>query len=116
MGRWHGRNLPKTRQYYDGHISAPTGAPDLSRTNGRRSTSMQLKIGFINSQRELAIDLDKNEVKQAELVEELQNFLTDGTATTTVVEDARGTKTVLLREQIAYIQVGAEKPRSVGFI
>ena len=77
---------------------------------------MQLKIGFINSQRELAIDLDKNEVKQAELVEELQNFLTDGTDTTTVVEDARGTKTVLLREQIAYIQVGAEKPRSVGFI
>lgn len=77
---------------------------------------MQLKIGFINSPRELAIELDKNEVKQSELVEQLQNFLTDGTETTTVVEDARGTKNILVREQIAYIQVGAEKPRSVGFI
>ncbi len=78
---------------------------------------MQLKIGFVNSARELVIDLEKSEAKQNEVFEQLQKFLAgDGDSATTVVEDARGNKNILIREQIAYAQVGAAKPRSVGFI
>lgn len=79
---------------------------------------MQLKIGFVNSARELTIELDKSESKQAEIVENLQKFLAAGgnADATTVIEDARGNKNILVRDQIAYAQVGAEQPRSVGFI
>ena len=79
---------------------------------------MQLKIGFVNSTRELVLDLDKEETNQADVLKQLEGFLAnkDGSAVTTVVEDARGSKVLLVRDQIAYAQVGSEKPRSVGFI
>ncbi|MDH2455495.1 DUF3107 domain-containing protein [Corynebacterium bovis] len=73
---------------------------------------MEIKVGFVHSPRELSVN---TEGEQADLVSRLQGFL-DGDDRTTVVEDTKGSRHILVREQVAYIEVGTSSPRTVGFI
>ncbi|RAV33414.1 DUF3107 domain-containing protein [Corynebacterium heidelbergense] len=76
---------------------------------------MQIKIGLVHNPRELLITSDKS---QEEILPQLEQFLAaaeDNNATTTL-EDSKGSKFILSRPQVAYIEVGTSERRSVGFI
>lgn len=73
---------------------------------------MQIKIGFKHNTRELVITTEQ---AQDEVVTQLQQFLS-GQEDTTVVEGAKGARYLLVRDQVAYVEFGAENKHSVGFI
>ncbi|OFT89997.1 DUF3107 domain-containing protein [Corynebacterium sp. HMSC28B08] len=73
---------------------------------------MQIKIGFKHNSRELNITTEKG---QEEVVNQLQQFL-GSQDDTTVVEGAKGARFLLVRDQVAYVEFGAENKTSVGFI
>lgn len=80
---------------------------------------MQIKVGFVHNARELAITIDTSNEQsksQDEYVTEIQNFLASGGSETLIIEGAKGTRYVLVREQVAYVEVGAEAKNSVGFV
>lgn len=82
---------------------------------------MQIKIGFARSTRELVISTENTEdgdgKSQDEIVRQLEEFLsqTDDHATT-VLEGAKGSRYILVRSEVAYVEVGPETKHSVGFI
>ena len=73
---------------------------------------MQIKIGFKHNSRELNITTEKG---QEEVVNQLQQVL-GSQDDTTVVEGAKGARFLLVRDQVAYVEFGAENKTSVGFI
>lgn len=78
---------------------------------------MQIKIGFTHSARGVVVQLPEDSDKsQADYVAELEAFLaSDNAESTFVLEGARGTKTILRKDQIAFIEVGPKAAGSVGF-
>ncbi|WP_080561517.1 DUF3107 domain-containing protein [Corynebacterium jeikeium] len=80
---------------------------------------MQIKVGFVHNARELAITIDAKSGQaksQDEYVAEIENFLRSGENETLTIEGAKGARYVLVRGQIAYVEVGAEAKNSVGFV
>lgn len=79
---------------------------------------MQIKIGFAHNSRELVINTDQESGKsQDEIVRQLEEFLSQATDhATTTIEGAKGSRYVLVRSQVAYVEIGAEQKHSVGFI
>lgn len=80
---------------------------------------MQIKVGFVHNARELAIAVDtkgEQAKSQDEYVAEVENFLRSGGSETLTIEGAKGARYVLVRAQVAYIEVGAEAKNSVGFV
>lgn len=73
---------------------------------------MQIKIGFKHNSRELSIQTEKG---QDEVVNQLQQFL-GSQDDTIVVEGAKGARYLLVRDEVAYVEFGAENKHSVGFI
>ncbi|WP_295642756.1 DUF3107 domain-containing protein [uncultured Corynebacterium sp.] len=73
---------------------------------------MQIKIGFKHNSRELTIQTEQG---QDEVVTKLQQFL-GGQEDTTVIEGVKGSRYLLVRDQVAYVEFGAENKTSVGFI
>lgn len=77
---------------------------------------MQIKIGFVHNNRELVIATD-GEGSQDTIVSQLEEFLANGEPHATfTLEGVRGARYILVREQIAYVEVGAQTKNSVGFI
>ncbi|WP_408925284.1 DUF3107 domain-containing protein [Corynebacterium sp. YSMAA1_1_F7] len=80
---------------------------------------MQIKVGFVHNARELAITIDtsgEQAKSQDDYVAEIENFLRSEDNQTLTIEGAKGARYVLVRAQVAYVEVGAESKNSVGFV
>ncbi len=80
---------------------------------------MQIKVGFVHNARELAITIDtsgEQAKSQDDYVAEIENFLRSDDNQTLTIEGAKGARYVLVRAQVAYVEVGAESKNSVGFV
>ncbi|AGP31368.1 hypothetical protein A606_08625 [Corynebacterium terpenotabidum Y-11] len=73
---------------------------------------MDIKVGFVASPRDIVIS--SKEDRDA-LIGRITEFLAAATGTLTL-EDSKGGVTILVREQVAFIEVGAASARAVGFI
>jgi hypothetical protein len=74
---------------------------------------MDIKVGFVSSPRDLVIN-SKDEDRDA-LLGRVEEFLGQDSGLLKL-EDAKGAVVVVVREQVAYIEVGAAAARAVGFI
>ncbi len=75
---------------------------------------MQIKIGLVHTGREVTVTSDQD---QEAIVTQLQDFLASSDdSATTILQDTKGSRFILVRNQVAYVEVGTSKPRSVGFI
>lgn len=72
---------------------------------------MDIKIGFVESPRELVITTDTN---QEEVAEQVTEALTNDAATLQLT-DAKGVKYIVRARQIAYVELGTTTQRFVGF-
>lgn len=71
---------------------------------------MQVTIGIQNYAREVKVE---TETTQAELTEAVTAALADGTAL--VLTDSKGNTTFVPGASIAYVELGTEEKRAVGF-
>ncbi|MCS5478673.1 DUF3107 domain-containing protein [Corynebacterium sp. YIM 101645] len=72
---------------------------------------MDIKIGFVESPRELVITTDTNQDEVAgQVTEALSND-----AATLQLTDAKGVKYIVRARQIAYVELGTTTQRFVGF-
>ena len=76
------------------------------------TTRMDIKVGFVASPRDIVISSTED---RAAVLSRVEEFLA-GTTGTLRLEDSKGAVTVLVREQVAFIEVGASASRAVGFI
>lgn len=75
---------------------------------------MQIKIGFTHNTRELQITSEKT---QDEVLDQVRNFLADtNPAGTLELEGLKGTRHIVLREHVAYVEVGSASQGTVGFL
>ena len=75
---------------------------------------MDIKVGFVNNPRDLVITSAEKQDAVAAQVEEL---LTEGNEKSTLtLKDNKGSVFVIVRDQVAYIEVGTSEQRPVGFI
>jgi hypothetical protein len=74
---------------------------------------MDIKVGFVSSPRDLVIS-SKDEDRDA-LLSRVEEFLGQDSGVLKL-EDAKGAVVVVVREQVAYIEIGAAAARAVGFI
>jgi hypothetical protein len=89
---------PTTEQYF--------------RLKGVWTSHMDIKVGFVASPRDIVIN--SKEDRDA-LLARVEEFLAADTGTLKL-EDAKGAVTLLVRDQVAFIEVGASAARTVGFI
>jgi uncharacterized ferredoxin-like protein len=74
---------------------------------------MDIKVGFVNNPRDLVIASSEEQETVAAQVEEL---LADGNDKNTLtLKDNKGSVYVIVREQVAYVEVGTSAQRPVGF-
>jgi hypothetical protein len=73
---------------------------------------MDVKIGIKNSARELSFDSSQS---AADVYAEVSNALSTG-AKTIKFSDSKGRLFVVPADSLAYIEIGAEESRRVGFI
>lgn len=73
---------------------------------------MDIKVGFVASPRDIVIN--SKEDRDA-LLGRVEAFLGNGGGTLKL-EDNKGGVVILVRDQVAYIEVGAASGRAVGFI
>lgn len=73
---------------------------------------MDIKVGFVASPRDIVIN--STEDRDA-LITRVEEFLSSATGTLKL-EDGKGAVVILVRDQVAYVEVGAAAARSVGFI
>ena len=80
---------------------------------------MDIKVGFVDNPRDLVIT---SADEQDAVVAEVQKFLAAdgagdaGAATTLTLKDNKGSVFVIVRDQVAYVEVGSSSQRTVGFI
>lgn len=74
---------------------------------------MDIKIGFVSSPRDLVVS-SKDEDRDA-LLARVEEFLGKDSGVLKL-EDSKGAVVVVVREQVAYVEVGAAAARAVGFI
>ncbi|NLT56755.1 MAG: DUF3107 domain-containing protein [Actinomycetales bacterium] len=72
---------------------------------------MDIKIGFVESPRELVITTD---AKQEEVADQVTEALSNDAATLQLT-DAKGVRYVIRARQIAYVELGTTTQRFVGF-
>lgn len=73
--------------------------------------AMDIKIGFVESPRELVITTD---AKQEEVADQVTEALSNDAATLQLT-DAKGVRYVIRARQIAYVELGTTTQRFVGF-
>lgn len=73
---------------------------------------MDIKVGFVASPRDIIINSKED---RDSLITRVEEFLA-ADAGTLKLEDSRGAVVILVRDQVAYIEVGAAAARAVGFI
>ncbi|AWT25615.1 MULTISPECIES: DUF3107 domain-containing protein [Corynebacterium] len=73
---------------------------------------MDIKVGFVASPRDIVIN--SKEDREA-LIDRVGKFLA-GDSGTLSLEDSKGAVVILVRDQVAFIEVGASTARAVGFI
>ncbi len=71
---------------------------------------MEIKIGFQHVARELTVETEST---AAEVEASLRKALTDGTLL--VITDEKGRRVLVPADKVAYIDLGQEKTRTVGF-
>ena len=75
---------------------------------------MQIKIGFTQNSRELQITSEKS---QDEVIDQVRTFLADtNPAGTLELEGLKGARHIVLREHVAYVEVGSAPQSAVGFL
>ncbi|MBF0581251.1 MULTISPECIES: DUF3107 domain-containing protein [Corynebacterium] len=75
---------------------------------------MQIKIGFTHNNRELQIVSERN---HDEVLAEVREFLQDSTPTRVLeLETNKGDRHLVLREHVAYVEVGTAAKGTVGFL
>lgn len=76
--------------------------------------AMQIKIGFAHQSRELLVTSPQ---PQEDIVEQVRQFLQNQNPGAVLeLEGAKGERFVLVREHVAYVEVGTPARSSVGFI
>lgn len=73
--------------------------------------AMDIKIGFVESPRELVITTD---AKQEEVADQVTEALSNDAANLQLT-DAKGVRYVIRARQIAYVELGTTTQRFVGF-
>lgn len=73
---------------------------------------MDIKVGFVASPRDIVINSKED---RDSLITRVEEFLA-ADAGTLKLEDSKGAVVILVRDQVAYIEVGAAAARAVGFI
>lgn len=71
---------------------------------------MEIKIGIQHVARELTVETDAT---AAEVEADLRKALADGTLI--ALTDAKGRKVLVAADKVAYIDLGQEQTRTVGF-
>lgn len=71
---------------------------------------MEIKIGIQHVARELTVDTDST---AAQVEADLRKALTDGTLI--AITDEKGRKVLIPADKVAYVDLGQEKTRPVGF-
>lgn len=75
---------------------------------------MQIKIGFIHNAREIVLETKET---QDELAKKIESFLGNAAGEETLtLESAKGARVILVREKVAYVELGSEAKNSVGFL
>ena len=74
---------------------------------------MQIKIGFVHNARELVIESDE---AQNDVVNKIETFLGQDGNSILTLESSKGARVVLVRDKVAYVEVGTETKNSVGFL
>lgn len=79
---------------------------------------MHIKVGFARNGREIVIESEQN---QDEVLSRVQQFLdapvdSANAAASLVLEGTKGAKVILVRGEVAYVEVGAPTKSSVGFV
>jgi len=73
---------------------------------------MDIKIGIKHSNRELSFETDQS----AEALEKAVSGAIESGAKMISLSDAKGNKFLIPTEALAYLEIGAEEARRVGFI
>jgi hypothetical protein len=71
---------------------------------------VEIKIGIQHVARELTVDTDST---AAQVEADLRKALTDGTLI--AITDEKGRKVLIPADKVAYVDLGQEKTRPVGF-
>ena len=75
---------------------------------------MQIKIGFTQNSRELVIT---SEAEQDAVLPQIREFLgSENPRQVLQLEGAKGSQFLVLREQVAYVEVGSSAKNAVGFL
>lgn len=75
---------------------------------------MQIKIGFTQNSRELHINSEKG---HDEVVQQVRDFLADNNpAALLELDGAKGEHHMVVREHVAYVEVGSAAKGAVGFL
>ncbi|MBW8873065.1 MAG: DUF3107 domain-containing protein [Leifsonia sp.] len=73
---------------------------------------MEIRIGIVNAPRELNFETSQS---AEELVEQVQSALTSGTGVLRLNDD-KGRLYVVPTAGIAYVEIGTEESRRIGFV
>ncbi|MGO1948258.1 MAG: DUF3107 domain-containing protein [Mycobacteriaceae bacterium] len=76
---------------------------------------MDIKVGFVNNPRDLVITSSEEQDTVSQQVEEFLSGTGDSPSTLKL-KDNKGSLFVLVRDQVAYVEVGTSAQRPVGFI
>lgn len=86
-----------------------SGSSDVTATKG---TTVQIRIGLTNTARELSFESDAS-------ADDVKKTIADALAKGTVyveLTEAKGTSYLVPTANIAYVEIGAENKRAVGFV
>ena len=73
---------------------------------------MEIRIGIVNAPRELSFEASQS---PEELAEKVQSGLADGTGVLRLTDD-KGRLYLVPTAGIAYVEIGAEESRRIGFV
>lgn len=73
---------------------------------------MEIRIGMINTQREIGFETDQS----AADVESAVSSALDGSAKYLRLTDTKGTVFIVPTETLAYVEIGTESARRIGFV
>lgn len=73
---------------------------------------MEIRIGIINAQREIGFETDQS----ASDIESAVSSALDGGAKYLRLTDSKGTIFLVPTETLAYVEIGSEAARRVGFV
>jgi hypothetical protein len=77
-----------------------------------KGTYVEIRIGIVNAPRELSFESSQS---PDELTEQVQNALTSGTGFLRLTDD-KGRVYIVPTAGVAYVEVGPEESRRIGFV